>query len=87
MKKYHVTNTFKRRYQKKEPNDRVIVENTIKQLIEDPHYPGLHTHKVRGTKHIFEAYIDDFSRLTFQYGDDEIIFRNNCKHDAVLRNP
>ena len=85
--KYDVTNNFKRRYKKKDPTARESIENTIRLLVENIRYPGLHTHKVKRTKDIFEAYIDDSTRLTFEYGEDKLILRNNCTHSAVLRKP
>ena len=86
--KYDVTNNFKRRYnKKKDHNARESIENTIRLLVENIRHPGLHTHKVKGTKNIFEAYINDSIRLTFQYGEDKLILRNNCTHSSVLRNP
>lgn len=84
---YDVTNTFKRKYRNKDRVSQVSIEKTIELLVENQRYPGLHTHKVKGTKKIFEAYINDQARLTFEYGNDKIILRTNCNHDAVLKNP
>jgi len=85
--KYDVTNNFKRRYNKKGRAARESIENTIRLLVDNIGHPGLHTHKVKSTKNIFEAYIDDSTRLTFEYGEDKLILRNNCTHSAVLRKP
>lgn len=84
---YQITNTFKRKYKKKENIEQESIEKTISLLVDNPKHPGLHTHKVRGTKSIFEAYIDDEARLTFEYGTNIVIFRTNCNHHRVLKNP
>lgn len=86
---FETTSTFKKRYQKKERISKDSVDRTIKLLINDPHHPGLHTHKVQGTgtRTIFEAYVNDSARLTFEYGHNKIILRTNCSHGDVLNNP
>ena len=86
---YLTTPTFKKKYKKKERISQSSVDEAIKLLVKNPHYPGLHTHKVRGTgnRAIFEAYVDDSVRLTFEYGENNIILRTNCTHKSVLDNP
>ncbi len=85
---YELTPTFKRRYKRKELRAQESVEATIQTLIDNPKHPGLRAHKVlRAGGKIFEAYIDGSTRLTFEYGKDKIIFRNNCNHDQVINNP
>jgi hypothetical protein len=59
----------------------------IDRLSADPHHPGLHTQKVRGTDGVFEAYIDGANRLTFHWEDDVIVLRNHCSHDITSRAP
>ena len=84
---YDVTTNFKRKYKKKIHIAQKSIDDTIGLLIDNPHYPGLHTHKVQGTTKIFEAYINDEARLTFEYAENKIIFRTNCNHNTVLKNP
>jgi mRNA-degrading endonuclease YafQ of YafQ-DinJ toxin-antitoxin module len=86
---YETTNTFKKKYQKKERISQSSIDQTIKLLVKNPHHPGLHTHKVHGTgnRTIFEAYVNDGARLTFEYGENKIILRTNCNHQDVLSNP
>lgn len=84
---YDITTKFKRKYKKKTQTAQKSIDDTIGFVIDNPHHPGLHTHKVQGTAKIFEAYIDDEARLTFEYAENKIIFRTNCNHNAVLRNP
>jgi mRNA-degrading endonuclease YafQ of YafQ-DinJ toxin-antitoxin module len=86
---YITTNTFKKKYKKKERISQSSIDQTIELLVNNPRYPGLHTHKVRGTgnRTIFEAYVNDSARLTFEYGENTIILRTNCNHQDVLGNP
>jgi len=84
---YDVTTNFKRKYKKKIQIAQKSIDDTIELLIDNPHHPGLHTHKVQGTTKIFEAYINDEARLTFEYVENSIIFRTNCNHNTVLKNP
>lgn len=87
--KYVLTDRFKEKYGAKEKSSQDSIDQTIRQMTTNIKHPGLHSHKIRGIhgKSIFEAYINDEARLTFEYGNDCIILRNNCHHDAVLRNP
>lgn len=87
--KYLVTDKFRKKYGGKQKSSQDSIDGTIRRLIADTRHPGLHCHKIRGIrgKSIFEAYINDGARLTFEYGDDAIVFRTNCHHDAVLRSP
>lgn len=59
----------------------------VKRLGENPRHPGLHSHSVKGTSGVFESYVDDANRITWEWGDDCIILRNHCNHDIVKRSP
>lgn len=86
---YVLTHRFKEKYGDKEKSRQDSIDKTIRQVTTNVRQPGLHCHKIRGIpgKSIFEAYINNEARLTFEYGNDAIIFRTNCHHDAVFRNP
>ena len=62
------------------------IDRCIALLSVNPRHPGLHTHRVQGRRDVWEAYVDQANRVTFQYGADSIILRNNCSHD-MLKNP
>lgn len=81
------TKKFKRQYKKKSLEQQEKIDKAVELLGSNPYHPGLHTHKVQGTIDIFECYIDDTHRITFEYGDDCIILRNNCEHDMTLKSP
>jgi len=59
----------------------------MQRLEENPRHPSLQTHPVRGTRGVFEAYIDDGNRITFHYGKGHIVLRTHCNHDILKRNP
>lgn len=82
-----LTSTFIRRYERKTPPQRDKVDKTLGLLASDTRHPSLRTHKVEGTADIFEAYVDDSMRMTFEYGQGGLVARNCCQHDAVLRSP
>ena len=81
------TNKFKRQYRRKPQNQKDKIKKTLKLLAQDIRYPGLHTSKVQGIDGIWECYVDDSMRITFEYGKGCIILRNNCKHDISSTNP
>jgi len=63
-------------------------------LENNPKHPSLRTHKVKnaiGTFHgdVFEAYIDNQYRLTWEYGNQQgmIVLRNCGNHDDCLNDP
>jgi hypothetical protein len=81
------TDRFEKQYLEKEPDEQDKVEKTLKLLEQNPRHPGLHARRVQGTKRIWECYIDDSMRVTFEYGKGCIILRNNCKHDISKQSP
>lgn len=78
---------FKRARRRKTPNMQASIDECVKLLINNPRHPGLHTHRVRGRKGVWQAYIDQANRVTFQYGENSIILRNNCSHDIPKKSP
>jgi mRNA-degrading endonuclease YafQ of YafQ-DinJ toxin-antitoxin module len=84
---FRLTNRFEKKYLNKTVSEQDKVDETLDTLEQNPKHPGLHTHRVQGTKRIWECYMDDSLRITFEYGKRCIILRNNCKHNIVLRNP
>lgn len=86
---YLTTSTFKKKYKNKGRILQDSIDDTIKLLVNNPHYPGLHTHKIHGISNraIFEAYVNDSARVSFEYSENKIILRTNCNHKEVLNNP
>ena len=88
---FRTTNRFKKAFKKKTLAHKELVERALENLSKDPRHPGLNVHKVQGTAGIWECYVNDAHRITFEYvegdADQWILLRNNCKHDTVLRPP
>ncbi len=44
--------------------------------------------RVQGTRRVWESYVDYANRVTWEYGEgDIIVLRNNCNHDIPGRSP
>lgn len=83
-----ITKRFDRIYRKKTSQEKARIQKTLAMLAENPRHPGLQVHRVLGTRGIWECYVDDSSRITFEHSSESVlILRNNCRHDAVLRRP
>lgn len=84
------TNRFERSFKGKTPKMKKRILRTLELLAADPRHNGLHTHKVKGTRGVWEAYIDNANRVTWEWADDAentIVLRNNCNHDVLTRSP
>ncbi len=85
---FEPTERFRKMYRKKSQAQQQKVERALELLGDNPRHPGLETHRIRGTRSIWECYIDDSMRITFEYGPGStIILRNNCNHDIVSKSP
>ncbi len=85
-----IPSSFKKRLdkkQKKSPQLVAAIVECVNRLGKDPSYPGLNAHRVKGTDGVWECYVDDANRVTWEWGDKGIILRNHCNHDIVKRNP
>ena len=79
---------FKRTRRRKSPDMRQAIDECVELLLENPRHPGLHTHRVQGTRRVWESYVDYTNRVTWEYGEaSTIVLRNNCTHDMPGRNP
>lgn len=80
--------SFKRRLDKKTPEQVGPIVECIKRLTENPRHPGLHTHRVRSAgPGVFEAYVDTANRVTFHWQGADIVLRNHCNHDVLKKSP
>lgn len=85
---YRIPNSFKKTAKKKETAMQKAIADCIRLLSENPRNPKLRTHKMQGHTGVWEAYVDnDGNRVTFEWDGDCIVFRNNCNHDMLYRNP
>jgi len=65
----------------------LAIERALILLEDDPHYPGLSTHKMQGYPGVWESYIDGANRITWEWVGGNIVLRNNCNHDILKRSP
>ena len=80
------TARFRKAYRKKTSNQQSQIDNTLQLLATNPRHNSLETHKVQGAPGIWECYINEGWRITFEYADDCVLrLRNNCTHDEMLR--
>lgn len=81
--------TFKKRLLKKPAEMQAAVWECLQKLTTDTRSGGLETHKVKGTRDVFEAKIDRGNRVTFRYrtkaegGGIELL--NHCNHSIIDR--
>ena len=83
---FKLTPSFKKRLDKKTHAQAGAIMECIHRLENNPNHPGLHRHRVQGTRDIWQARVDQGNRLTFRYEGDVVVLLNHCNHD-VLRNP
>ena len=80
---------FQRKLNRKSPEMTAAIARCIDKLFNDPRHSSLHTRKVRGKpERIWEAWIDDANRVTFEMlGDNsEILYmRNHCNLNIIRR--
>lgn len=81
------TSMYKRRRKNKTKQMRDSIDECARKLRQNPRHPGLHSHRVGGFKGVWESYIDEANRVTWEYGEGSIILRNNCNHDILKRRP
>ena len=63
------------------------VKKALRLLDADFRHPGLRSHPVEGAPGVFEAYVDQKYRMTFERHSDTLVMRNVDNHDECLRNP
>lgn len=85
-------NTFKRAYQRLDPQQRERVKAAIALFLVKPHPPrppeqrNLRIRKMSGYTDIWEMRASDSLRITFNLEEDEVILRKCGEHD-ILNNP
>ena len=82
-----LTERFVKQYQRLPKTIQRKVDKALHLLDTDFRHPGLRSHPVKGVERIFEAYVDDKYRLTFERRGDVFVMRNVDNHDECLRNP
>ena len=82
------TERFKKSVLDLDQQTREKLRKQLEILISNPRHPSLGVKKIKGTKSIFEARVDDQYRFTFEYGEkNEIVLRVVGPHNSALKKP
>jgi hypothetical protein len=83
----NLTERFVRQYSRLPNKIQKKVDKALILLDTDFRHPGLHSHPVESAPGVFEAYVDQKYRMTFEHRGDTFVIRNVDNHDECLRNP
>jgi mRNA-degrading endonuclease RelE of RelBE toxin-antitoxin system len=82
------TERFKKSVLELDEKTREKLRKQLAHLVADPRHPSLQIKKIKGTRSVFEARVDSFYRITFEYGsDNEIILRVVGPHNSAMKKP
>ncbi|MDH4257598.1 MAG: hypothetical protein OEV50_02220, partial [Candidatus Aminicenantes bacterium] len=82
------TERFKKSVLDLDQKIREKLKKQLKLLLSDPRNPSLRVKKIKGTRSIFEARVNDSYRFTFEFGEEsEIILRVVGPHNDALKKP
>ena len=82
------TERFKKSVLDLDGRTREKLRKQLEILISNPRHPSLGVKKIKGTKSVFEARVDDFYRFTFEYEEkNEIVLRVVGPHNSALKKP
>jgi len=85
------TNRFKRQARRLRRGDPILrrrIDQTLRDLAEDPHQPHLHLHRLHGALEGLSAVHVDYDNrivLTLQVSEREIVLHDIGSHDEVYR--
>jgi mRNA-degrading endonuclease RelE of RelBE toxin-antitoxin system len=82
-KKLRVLKTFKKDYKKLPSDIQTKIDKQLGFLLSSPDHPSLNLHPIKGTKSIWEGYIDYQYRFTFEMEGDYYILRKVRSHDVI----
>lgn len=85
-KKLRILSTFKKDYEKLSSQIKDKVDKQLDFLTSNPSHPSLNLHPIRGTKGIWEGYVDYQYRFTFEIEGDFYVLRKVGTHD-IIKNP
>ena len=82
------TERFKKSVLDLDQKTRQKLKKQLELLLSDPRNPSLRVKKIKGTRSIFEARVNDSYRFTFEFGEEsEIILRVVGPHNDALKKP
>ncbi len=83
----HLTERFVKQYERLPKTLQGKIDKALRLLDKDYRHPGLRSHPLEGVQGIFEAYVDDKYRMTFERRGNAFLMRNVDNHDECLKNP
>ena len=78
---------FRSQYARLPLSLRIKLMKALRLLDSNFRHHGLRSHPVLGFEGIYEAYVDDKYRMTYERHGDILVMRNIDNHDECLRNP
>ena len=82
------TERFKKSVLDLDQRTRQKLKKQLELLLSDPRNPSLRVKKIKGTRSIFEARVNDSCRFTFEFGEaGDIILRVVGPHNDALKKP
>jgi len=81
------TNTFKRRFDRLSPQDKLAVEKALELLAENPRHPSLSLERVSGQRTRWVGRASRFVRFSVDWEGDTITLRVVGSHGDVWRAP
>ncbi|MGD8535236.1 MAG: hypothetical protein PVF66_05235 [Candidatus Aminicenantes bacterium] len=82
------TERFKKSVLDLDQKTREKLKKQLVLLVSDPRSSSLRVKKIKGTRSIFEARVNDSYRFTFEFGEEsEIILRVIGLHNDALKKP
>lgn len=82
-KKLRILKTFKKDYKKLPAEIKEKVEKQLEFLLNNPDHPSLNLHLIRGTKGIWEGYVNYRYRFTFEVEGEYYVLRKVGSHDVI----
>lgn len=82
------TERFKKSVLELDGRTREKLRKQLEMLISNARHPSLGIKKIKGTRAVFEARVNDRYRLTFEYGEKgDIVLRVVGPHNSALKKP
>lgn len=79
------TDRFKRDFKKLPEPIKRKTEQALRFLVENPRHPSLHTKRIRGTKHLWEARVTKNYRIVFAVEEDTYVLYGVGPHEIIER--
>jgi mRNA interferase RelE/StbE len=84
---YQFTRRFKKDYRKLPEEIRKAFDEKLSLFLSNINHPSLRVKRIQGTSDRWEGSVTMKYRFTFQFSNDDVIFRTIGTHDILNRNP